>query len=144
MRWTRRGTTLVCASGIALALGTGFAVAAPGAKPALTALARVERGQWQLKTVDDGVSRTLCLADPRTLIHYEHPMEQCQHAVVKNDIDTTTVHFICHNSHGQTSVKVATPRSFNMDTQGIINGAPFEETYEARYVGACAGDPKAH
>jgi hypothetical protein len=123
-------------AGIALVLGGGLATAA--ANPALVALARVERGQWQLKEIGTNPeTRTLCIRDPRVLIHYGHDVAQCQHTVTVNDANATAVHYTCQGSHGQTTVKVATPRSFNLDTQGIINGAPFEDSFEARYIGAC-------
>ena len=59
--------------------------------------------------------------------------------MITNDTNTTTLHYACRGSHGQTTVKVATPRSFNLETQGIINGAPFEDEYEARLIGSCNG-----
>lgn len=134
---TRRGT-LARLGVVGLALSGGLAFAAPASAPALTALARVERGQWQIKTVgSDAAPRSLCIADPRKLIHYGHDLSQCQRFVVTNETDTAAVSFTCHASHGQTTVKVATPHSFNLDTQGIINGAPFEDSYEARRTGDC-------
>jgi hypothetical protein len=137
----KRNHIRACAVGLALVLGGEVAAAAAG--PGLRALSRVERGQWQLKEI--GVNpepRTICVRDPRTLVHYGHDVAQCQHTVTVNDINTTTVHYACQGSHGQTTVKVATPRSFNLDTQGIINGAPFEDSFEARYLGACPAGNK--
>lgn len=133
----RRMTARLFLMGIGLSLVGGLSVAA--AMPSLTALSRVEHGQWQLKSVGtNDETQTLCLTDPRVLLHYRHDMAHCQHVVVTNDINTTTVHYTCQGSHGQTMVKVATPRSFNLDTQGIIKGAPFEDSYEARYIGQCS------
>ncbi|MET3825629.1 MULTISPECIES: DUF3617 domain-containing protein [Sphingomonas] len=134
--WVRAGL-----AGIGLLMGSGL-VAAVSA-PSLTALARVERGEWQLKQVGTNPdTRTLCIRDPRVLIHYAHEVEQCHHTVVANDINTTAMHFTCRGSHGQTIVKVATPRSFNLDTQGVINGAPFEDSFDARYLGPCSDKAK--
>jgi len=138
-----RKHVLAGVAGIGLVLGSGLAVAA--AAPGLTALARVERGQWQLKEIGTNPeTRTVCVRDPRILIHYGHDVAQCQHTVTVNDSNTTVIHYTCRGSHGQTAVKVATPRSFNLDTQGIINGAPFEDSFEARYLGDCPSGAKPH
>ena len=143
MTGINRKHVLAGVAGIGLILGSGLAVAA--AAPGLTALARVERGQWQLKEIGTNPeTRTVCVRDPRILIHYGHDVAQCQHTVTINDINTTAIHYTCQGSHGQTTVKVATPRSFNLDTQGIINGAPFEDSFEARYLGACPSGAKPH
>ncbi|RYD25684.1 MAG: hypothetical protein EOP89_08690 [Lysobacteraceae bacterium] len=133
---TKRGWGRAALGAVGLTLGGGFAIAA--ALPSLTALSRVERGQWELKAIDSNApTRSLCITDPRVLIHYGHDVGQCQHSVIANDTNTTTLHYACRGSHGQTTVKVATPRSFNLETQGIINGAPFEDEYEARRIGSC-------
>ena len=132
---TKRGWGRAALGAVGLTLGGGLAIAA---LPALTALARVEHGQWELKAIgSNDATRTLCITDPRVLIHNGHDVGQCQHSVITNDTNTTTLHYACRGSHGQTTVKVATPRSFNLETQGIINGAPFEDEYEARLIGSC-------
>ena len=119
-------------------LGAGLA-AAPAAAPTLAAVARIEPGQWQLRPLDgDAPPRALCIADATMLIQYGHADVRCQHFVIANDANLATVHYTCTGTgHGQTSVKVATPRSFNLDTQGVLNGAPFDEHYEARRLGVC-------
>ena len=107
--------------------------------PTLTALGRIEQGQWQIKAIGaDTPPRTACLTDMNVLIQYGHGNGQCQRSIVTNDYNTTTVHYVCAGAgHGQTSIKVATPRAFNLDTQGILSGAPFDESYEARRTGTC-------
>ncbi|MHC6685918.1 hypothetical protein ACYUZR_13920, partial [Staphylococcus aureus] len=43
----------------------GLIAAAPTAGPTLTAVARIEPGQWQIKELGtDSAARTLCIADP--------------------------------------------------------------------------------
>ena len=141
MTLTRSSTVRLCVAAVAMTVCGGLATAA--AAPGLTALKRIERGEWQLKSIGTNApAQTLCIADPRVLIHYGHDVVQCQHSVVANDANTTTLHYTCKASHGQTTVKVATPRSFNLETQGIINGAPFEDEFEARRIGACTQGAK--
>lgn len=130
-----------------LVVTSGVAVAAPAGGPGFAALARIEAGQWQLKPIDSNVApRTVCIGDARVLIQYGHSNAQCQHAVVTNDYNTATVQYACPGAgHGLTSVKVATQTNFNIETQGILNGAPFDEQYEARRIGDCpAGASRLH
>ncbi|MDR6847455.1 MAG: DUF3617 domain-containing protein [Sphingomonas sp.] len=117
----------------------GLIAAAPTAGPTLTAVARIEPGQWQIKELGtDSAARTLCIADPTVLIQYGHSAGQCQRFIIDNEPDLATVHYTCPgNGHGRTTFKISTPRAFNLDTQGIVSGAPFDYHYEARRIGAC-------
>lgn len=117
----------------------GLIAAAPATAPTLAAVARIEPGQWQIKELGgDSAGRTLCIADPAILIQYGHSSAQCQRFVIDNEPDLATVHYTCPgNGHGRTTFKISTPRAFNLDTQGIVSGAPFDYHYEARRIGAC-------
>jgi hypothetical protein len=122
-----------------LVMMSGLVAAAPAGGPVLAALARIQAGQWQFKSLDTASApRTVCLGDARVLIQYGHSSAQCQHAVVTNSYDVATVQYACPGTgHGQTSVKVATQTNFNIETQGILSGAPFDEQFEARRLGDC-------
>lgn len=126
---------MACAGFIGI---SALAAAAPANGP-LVALARIEQGRWQIKTVGvDAPPHIACLTDMSVLIQYGHGAAQCQRQVVVNAYDVATVHYVCPGAgHGETSIKVATPRAFNLDTQGILGGAPFDEQYEAKRLGAC-------
>lgn len=128
----RRGVALVCAAAALIA-------AAPGGLPRLAALARIEPGQWQIKTVGaDGAPRSVCLADPATLLHYGRRAATCEHDVVTDQADLATVQYRCAASgSGRTTLSVATPRAFNLNLQGLDGGLPYEESYEAHRLGAC-------
>ena len=132
--------------GVGLMMTTGLATAAPAGGPTLAAVARIEPGQWQLKTAGSSATpSTLCIADADMLIQYGHASLQCQRFIIANEASLATVHYTCPGTgHGQTSVKVTTARNFSLETQGIINGAPFEESYEARRIGACPVNAPAH
>lgn len=123
-----------------LAATGGLAVAAPAGAPTMAALARIEPGQWQFRALDgDTPARSVCIVDPRPLIQFGHGGAQCQHTVLVDDANIARVSYVCPGTgHGQTSVKVATQRNFNLETQGILGGAPFDEQYEARRTGDCA------
>jgi|UniRef100_UPI0035CA0CA4 hypothetical protein len=142
-----RGLKVVHAAFAGLVMTSGLAIAAPAGGPVFAALARIEAGQWQFKSLDSSVApRTVCIGDARALIQYGHSNAQCQHHVITNDYNTATVQYSCPGAgHGSTSVKVATQRNFNLETQGILGGAPFDEQYEARRLGDCpAGAPRLH
>jgi hypothetical protein len=134
-----RVSGLVRAGVAGVVMSLGLAAAAPAAGPVLAAVARIEAGQWQFKSLDSTAApRTVCLGDARVLIQYGHSDAQCQHAIVANDANQATVQYTCPGTgHGVTTFKVATQRNFNLETQGIVNGAPFDEQYEARRIGAC-------
>jgi hypothetical protein len=122
-----------------LMMTVGLATVAPAGAPTLAAVARIEPGQWQLKALGSSATpNTVCIGDADMLIQYGHSNAQCQRFIIANEANVATVHYTCPGTgHGQTSVKVLTPRNFSLETQGIINGAPFEEQYEARRIGAC-------
>ncbi len=110
----------------------------PAAAPTLAALAMLEPGQWQLKSPDPLESRSICLADPRTLLQLRHGKSPCSRFVISNDPKATTVHYTCPGAgHGRTTVRVETPRLAQIDSQGIADNEPFELHFEARRVGNC-------
>lgn len=133
----RRGIAALCAV-------VALAAAAPGGTPKLAALARIEPGQWQIKTVGaDGAPRSLCVADPAMLLHYGRRAAPCEHEVVTDQADLAAVQYRCAASgSGRTTLTVATPRAFNLNLQGLEGGLPYDESYEAHRLGACGVKPR--
>ncbi len=116
--------------------GTGYAAVAQGG--GLTALAKIERGEWQLRA-SDGSTRSICVSDPQALIQLEHPGASCSHFVVENGASAGRVTYSCPSlGKGDTRVTVETPRLIRLDTQGITRGLPYTEQYEGRRTGACS------
>ena len=108
----------------------------------LGALARLEPGQWQLRDLDNNraTQQSICVAEPGALIQIRHRGAPCSRLVVAQDTEAATVHYTCPaNGFGRTSVRVETPRLVQIDTQGIINNAPFAYRAEARRIGPCSG-----
>ena len=121
--------------GALLLFGTAGATAQRG--PAVNALGGIERGQWQLKSADGGV-RGLCLDNPAAMLQIMHRNTQCEHFVMENTPRSATIRYTCpSHGHGRTTILVDTPRVVNIETQGVIDGAPFSERFEARRVGTC-------
>lgn len=103
----------------------------------LGAIGTIERGQWQLKQPDGSV-RKLCLTAPSALFQLRHAGLQCKQTVLSAQGQATSVRYECAgHGYGQTTVTVETPRLVRVETAGIIDGAPFEDEYEARKLGPC-------
>lgn len=128
----------------ALFMATAFlattGAALPQQNPAvLTALKGIERGQWQLKDADGAPPRAVCLSNPAALLQLAHGTAQCSHFVVENSARVATIHYTCPgHGYGRTTVSVETPRLVRVNTQGVIDGAPFSKVLEGRKVGTCA------
>lgn len=132
---------LVCAAcaGASLFVGVTRVVGAQGPQPApQTALAQIERGQWLLKE-KLGSERKICFTAPVSFIQLAHGPAPCEQFVISQDQRSATVRYSC-TGHGQgrTTVTVETPRLVRIDTQGVLDGAPFDQEYEARRIGSCS------
>ena len=123
--------------------GTLLLICAGGASAqrdhaALTALRGVEQGQWQLKEREDGGVRNLCLTNPAVLLQIRHGGAQCSHFVVEDSARVATIHYTCPgHGYGRTTVSVETPRLIRVETQGVLDGAPFSNELEGRRTGTC-------
>jgi hypothetical protein len=122
------------AAGVLLLLGAGGASAQRG--DPVTPLSKVEPGQWQLKSADG--ERKLCLTDPAALLQVMHGAAQCEHFVMEQTQRSITIRYTCPgHGHGRTTIGVETGRLVHVDTQGVLDGAPFSEDYEGRRLGTC-------
>lgn len=119
-----------------LALSLALIGAAPAQTPAV--LASIEPGGWQLREVGGGEARTLCVVDPATLLQLQHGMANCQRRLIDDGPRAATVHYTCPGAgHGRTVLKLETPRSLMLETQGIDHGEPFDLRYQVTRMGAC-------
>ena len=125
----------------ALGLAGLLAAAAPVlalAVPDLEALARLERGRWQIGDPSGRAPRSICLGDPALLVQLEHPGASCGQEVIASDANGATVQYSCQGrGFGHTSIRVETPRLARIDTQGLADRRPFAYRVEARRVGTC-------
>jgi hypothetical protein len=101
-------------------------------------LARLHRGQWVVKPFARGAAeRTLCLRDPKVLLHLEHG-GGCKEELVASDSGGATAEYSCGaRGFAHTSVRLQTPRAATIDTQGLIDGRPFSYRAVARRAGPC-------
>ena len=102
-------------------------------------LNQLESGHWELR---DRGSRApveqLCLRDGRRLIQLRHPVSQCEQLIVTDTPGDVTVQYTCRGrGYGRTHIRRETGRLVQIESQGIVDGLPFDFTAEGRRVGDC-------
>jgi hypothetical protein len=126
-------------------MAAGMAASMPHAvaadAPVPTALAAMQPGQWQLRSLDGSAPpKTLCIGDPRVLLQIRHGNAPCNKLVLMNNATQAVVSYSCATGgNGRTTVRVETPRVIQIESQGIADKSPFDWTYEGRRVGECPG-----
>lgn len=112
-------------------------LAAGASAQPLTATNTLETGLWELRT-PGSPTRKVCLRDRNALFQVQHSDAMCSRLVIANEKSTATVHYSCPGAGwGRTTLRVSTPRSAYIDTQGIADNAPFAFIAEARRIGDC-------
>ena len=98
----------------------------------------LQKGAWKLSVRGSEDSRRVCLGDPRSLLQVEHGDRQCSRYVINDQPNDVRVSYKCGPSgHGVTTIRKETNSLVRIDTQGILNKAPFSSRIEARRVGTC-------
>ena len=123
----------------------GLAYAAPTDGPTLTVVAGLQPGLWSLHSRDpDGpATRTLCLQDLRVLLQIRHEGQSCSRFIVTNSPAQAVVTYSCPgHGNGRTTLRSETPRLAQIESQGIVDNAPFYWSLEARRVGECPANQK--
>jgi hypothetical protein len=129
LRWGALGV-----AGLVAAAAPVFALALPN----LEALAKLERGRWQIQDASGAAPRSICLRDPAAFVQLEHGGVDCAQEVLASEVGAATVQYTCPGrGFGHTSIRVETPRLARIDTQGLVDGRPFSYRVEARKVGSC-------
>lgn len=126
---------------LSLAAGAVLAVAAPafGGGPSLAMLDRLDPGGWELRERAGSPPQKLCVPNGRRLIQLRHPGAQCSSFVVEDGPAEVVVQYSCPgHGYGRTRVRRETDRLVQIDSQGIVDGLPFDFSVEARRVGECS------
>jgi hypothetical protein len=131
--WVRVSAALLLGS-LALA-----GVAHASGRASFPLLDRLEKGQWTLTERGQAKPmRKICLGDASVLLRPEHRGGQCAQYILDNEPAHLSIHYKCSAmGHGNTIIRHETNRVVQIETQGIVNGQPFERSIEARRVGAC-------
>jgi hypothetical protein len=125
-----------------LAMGVGGValVLALAAAAGPAALAQVSGGLWEIDGRPGAKVERLCIADVASLSQLEHRSSRCTRVIIRDLPTLTEIHYTCTGGgFGRSTLKVITPRSLRVETQGIAGGAPFNYVVQARRVGDCAG-----
>lgn len=96
------------------------------------------KGAWSLRIRDDGSEQRICVRDGRELIQLRHRQAGCSRFVVQDSADEVVVQYTCRgNGYGRTSIRREGNGLVQLQSQGIIDGAPFSISGEGRHSGSC-------
>lgn len=113
-----------------------LAMLAAAGKPAV--LAGTSAGLWEVSGLPGGRVVRQCIANTRLLAQFEHRHEFCPQTVIGQSGDVTVIQYNCPGGgFGRSDVKLLTPRSLRIETQGISGGFPFHHVLQARRIGEC-------
>jgi hypothetical protein len=127
-----------CRAASAVALATGCGFGAPViAQPLLNALTAIQPGEWEV-SMAGAAPRRLCISSTDALFQIRHVDHACSRMVIADGRTSATVHYSCRETGGgRTTLRVSTPQSVHITTQGIADNAPFDFEAVARRTGAC-------
>lgn len=104
----------------------------------LAMLDTLSKGAWTLRIRDDGSEQRVCVRDGRELIQLRHKEPGCSRFVVRDGAGEVVVQYTCRgNGYGRTSIRREGSGLVQIQSQGIIDGAPFSISGEARHSGSC-------
>lgn len=132
---------LVAALAMMMATGPAVQAAAPQSRssnpPRLPK--GLEAGEWELRERGpDGAVRKLCISNLSQLLQSGHAGSGCKSFTVSETARRLVVTYECGAAgNGRTDLRIETPRLIQIQSQGIVNGAPFDFALEGRWVGAC-------
>jgi hypothetical protein len=124
---------------LVVAMAAGLAVPATGQRGPVSMLDQLESGRWELRSHNDrSQPEQICLRDGRRLIQLRHPLASCERTTIAEDRNEVTVQYTCRGrGYGRTHIRRETGRLVQIDSQGIVDGAPFDFTAEGRRIGDC-------
>lgn len=104
------------------------------------ALAPALGGLWEVSRSANGHDATrICVPSPDVLAQFEHRQKHCARTIVSDSGTETLISYKCPGGgFGQSKIKLITPRSLRIETQGISDNLPFHYQLHARRVGECA------
>lgn len=106
------------------------------------ALAGLQRGLWELRelgTPTPSAPHSICVSDPALLLQLQHRDAACSRLVLENEPRSATVHYTCAaGGFGRTTLRVSSPSSVRIETQGIDRDRPFDYVTEAHRKRSCS------
>ena len=118
--------------------GLGLAVLVLGAATLPPVIAG-SGGLWEVSRSATGAdAEKSCVPQASVLAQWEHRRAQCTRIVVSATATEAIIHYTCPaGDFGHSKMKVITPRTLRIETQGISGGFPFNYVLHARRVGDC-------
>lgn len=137
MRRLMAGRIWLAASG-ALALPLGLLAVPALGQSSLAMLDTLTKGGWELRDRESGAVRKICVRSGREFIQLRHTESGCSRFVVEDGSSQVTVQYTCPgNGYGRTNIRKEGSGLVQIDSQGIVDGRPFQFSAEARRTGAC-------
>jgi len=120
------------------AAGIGLAALVLGAATLPPVIAN-SGGLWEVSRSATGAgAEKSCVPQASVLAQWEHRKAQCTRVVVSATATEAIIHYTCPmGDFGHSKMKVITPRTLRIETQGISGGFPFNYVLHARRVGEC-------
>ncbi len=96
-------------------------------------------GLWEVSRSATGANpERRCVPQAAVLAQWEHHRARCTRVVISATATEAVIHYTCTGGgFGQSRMKVITPRTLRIETQGISQGLPFNYVLHARRVGDC-------
>jgi len=96
-------------------------------------------GLWEVSRSATGAgAEKICVPQASVLAQWEHRRAQCTRVVISSTSTEAVIHYTCPTGEfGHSKLKVITPRTLRIETQGISGGFPFNYVLHARRVGDC-------
>jgi len=124
-----------------VAVFAGSSVGAATAKSAgLHLLDGVQHGRWELRRRQGAGVEQLCVGNPLHLIQLRHADRACERLILENTRASAVVQYTCRgHGFGRTHIRRETRHLIQVETQGVVDGLPFDFAAEGRWVGECGG-----
>ena len=118
--------------------GVGLAAAALTAATLPPVLAG-SGGLWEVSRSAAGSrANKICVPNASVFGQWEHRRMRCTRDVLSSSTTDAVIAYHCPGGDfGRSHVRVITPRSLRVETQGISQGFPFNYVLHARRVGEC-------
>ena len=96
-------------------------------------------GLWEVSRSAAGSrANKVCVANASAFGQWEHRRMRCTRDVLSSSATDAVIAYTCPGGDfGRSHVRVITPRSLRVETQGISQGFPFNYVLHARRVGEC-------
>ena len=101
-------------------------------------LSQISGGLWEVSGAAGAPATRLCVANPAALAQIEHRGGSCTRTIVRNDAQSAIIEYSCGpRGFGHSELRVLTPRSVRIETQGIASNVPFSYVAQARRKADC-------